>query len=156
MSAFRHSSQRERADMHDVLSNLGEAPSAPDLSRSIMRRLGYQRVSPEITKRRRLTTWANRGGILLVAALAFAIGWRGCEAAPQIRRPAETTIPEAIHHDVQMQQQRLEGAIRGIRNISTPRLRIEPGDNQRSLPAPKPQELQDDVNRSSIAPVRWV
>jgi hypothetical protein len=61
-----------------------------------------------------------------------------------------------------LQQERLDGAIRGIRSISTPRLspapRVGPTPLRDNSPQPPvlKQELQDDVNRSSIAPVRWV
>jgi hypothetical protein len=161
MSARRRS--RQQADIHEVFSNLGEAPRVPDLSHSIMGRLGYRRVSRKIAMQRRVMAWANRVGIVMVAGVALAIGWRIFEASPQVRRPADTTVPDAIRRDVQIQQQRLEGAIRGIRIISTPRpmpnRHVDPSaerDNEPVQPAPEPRELQDDVNRSSMAPVRWV
>jgi hypothetical protein len=150
-----------QADIHQVLSRLSDAPRVPDLSRSIMGRLGYMQVTAETARRRRLSTWANRAAVLVVAGLAFAIGWRVFEASPHVRRPAGATVPEAIHRDMQMQQQHMRGAIRGIRTISTPRL--DPGSAERAIERDnppvhpiRPQELQDDVNRSSIAPVRWV
>jgi hypothetical protein len=159
VSLPRHQPE-QRPDVHKAWSDLAQPPVAPDLSSAIMGRLGYQRVSPQIARRRRLVARANRAGILMIAAIAFAIGWRVFEASPQIRRPAETTISDAINHDVQWQQQRLERAIRSIRTIATPRLQIDsegaeanPSDDDR----PRFQrEFEDDVNRSTIAPVRWV
>jgi hypothetical protein len=125
-----------------------------------MGRLGYQRVSSQVARRRRLVARANRAAILMIASIAFAIGWRVFEASPQIRRPTETTISDAINHDVQWQQQRLERAIRSIRTISTPRLQIDSEDveaNPSDAERPRFQrEFEDDVNRSTIAPVRWV
>ena len=160
MSASPRQTPRPRPDVHEVWSSLAQPAAAPDLSQTIMGRLGYQRISPQTSRRRRLIARANRAGILMVAAIAFAIGWRVFETSPQIRRPAESTIPDAINHDVQMQQQRLERAIRNIRTISTPRLRIDSentdgGANDADRPRFQ-REFEEDVNRSTIAPVRWV
>lgn len=108
----------------DALDHLSQAPQGdmPDLSRSIMGRLGYMRVDPAVARRRRMIKWLNRSGVLMVAGAALAIGWRVFDASPEIRRPADTTIPQAISHDVQAQQERFGTMIRTIREISTPHL----------------------------------
>ena len=112
--------------LHDALRDLSQARDgagepAPDLSRSIMGRLGYMRVSPAIARRRTMVRWANRAGLVCVLGVAAVIGWRVFESSPQVRRPADTTVPQAISHDVQTQQERLGTMIQTIREISSPR-----------------------------------
>ena len=112
--------------LHDVLRDLsrardGAGEPAPDLSRSIMGRLGYMRVSPAVARRRARMRWANRAGLVCVLGVAAVIGWRVFESSPQVRRPADTTVPQAISHDVQNQQERLGTMIQTIREISSPR-----------------------------------
>ena len=201
------------SDLHDAFGGLSGQPT-PDFTRTIMGRLGYMRVSPTVARRHRIVQWANRAGMLMVVAMAFGLGWRVFESSPQVRRPVETTIPQAVSHDVQIQQQRVGSMIETIRSISLPRLNPPmaespaamemPGrfpvstrlgipaddDHQRDAaaarqpkwpmvppvgfpiglpsgtstqPGPgfsddggKPLQLPDDVNRTNIAPVRWV
>ena len=112
--------------LHDALRDLshardGAGEPTPDLSRSIMGRLGYMRVSPVIARRRAFMRWANRAGLVCVLGVAGVIGWRVFESSPQVRRPADTTVPQAISHDVQNQQERLGTMIQTIREISSPR-----------------------------------
>ena len=147
--------------LHDALTNLSSSAS-PDLTRSIMQRLGYATLSRRVARRRAFSKWLSRAGFLAVASLAFAMAWRMFENSPGVRRPAENTIPHAISRDVQRQHERLGTFIQTIRSL-TPRIHpgnVEPG----ALPAHEvgesepdwPQELRDDVNRTSPAPVRWV
>lgn len=201
------------SDLRDAFGGSSGQP-APDFTRTIMGRLGYMRVSPAVARRRRIMQWANRAGMLMVVAIAFGFGWRMFESSPQIRRPVEITIPQAVSHDVQRQQQRLGSMIETIRSISLPRLNAPtvessspaempsrfpvstrlgiPADDDHphdaagarqprwpiippvglpiglpsgtfTQPIPgfsdddgKPLQLPDDVNRTNIAPVRWV
>lgn len=112
--------------LHDALRDLSQARDgaggpAPDLSRSIMGRLGYMRVSPAVARKRALMRWGNRAGLVCVLGVAGIIGWRVFESSPQVRRPTDTTVPQAISHDVQNQQERLGTMIQTIREISSPR-----------------------------------
>lgn len=112
--------------LHDALRDLSQARDGagsptPDFSRSVMGRLGYMRVSASVARRRRLMKWANRAGMMCVAAVALFIGWRVLESSPQVRRPSDTTVPQAISRDMQQQQQRLGNMIQTIREISSPK-----------------------------------
>lgn len=112
--------------LHDALQDLSQArdgtgSSTPDFSRAVMGRLGYMRVSHAAARRRSLVKWANRAGLVGVAAVALIIGWRVLESSPQVRRPADTTVPQAISRDVQQQTQRLGDMVETIREMSAPR-----------------------------------
>ena len=79
--------------LHDVLRDLsrardGAGEPAPDLSRSIMGRLGYMRVSPAVARRRAMTRWANRASN---RAATLAAGVTEGGGAP-VGRPASTGI----------------------------------------------------------------
>jgi hypothetical protein len=148
----------DSASLRDVLSDLasgGDHERAPDLSRSIMGQLGYMRVGARVARRRRMAGWANRAALCLVAAVAFGFGWRVFTASPQVRRPAETTLPQAVGRDVRMQQQRIGGVIQTIRSISSPKVGKPSTSGERPAES-KPRVLPEDVNRSAAAPVRWV
>jgi hypothetical protein len=120
-----------------------------------MGQLGYMRVGGRVARRRRLIAWSNRVAMCLVAAVAFGLGWRVFDASPHVRRPAETTLPQAVGSDVRMQQQRIGGVIQTIRSISSPKI-SKPLIGGDRAPTVNPQVLPEDVNRSATAPVRWV
>jgi hypothetical protein len=135
-----------------LADDLLDASAVPDLTKSIMGRLGYMKVSPKIARRHRLRRWLNRLGTAVVLACAIGIGFQFYSVSEQIRRPAGPTIPDALGNDLQRQQQRLNNAIHTIRNLS-------PGIPSSPLKAPRkaqPQPLQDDVNTVSALPIRWV
>lgn len=120
-----------RAALNDLSRSPLDGP-APDLSRSIMGRLGYMRVGAEVARRRRMRTWASRAGMFAVAGLAFAIGLRVFVDSPQVRRPSETTLPQAIRHDVEQQQERLGSMLQTIRTISGPKIGPQNGSKDAS------------------------
>ncbi len=137
-------------DWNAALNDLSRSPiagSAPDFSRSIMGRLGYMRVGKEVARRRRLRLWAGRLCMLAVAGVALAIGWRVFEASPQVRRPVDTTIPQAIRHDVQQQQERWGSMMQTIRSISSPKFVPTSDAGQRlGRPAPNLQPAPGSVD----------
>lgn len=149
-------SERMRDRRPDVdpqlLHQLTNSVKSPDLTRSIMGRLGYMNVSPKVARRHRLRRWSSRAGISLVAALAMAVGMKFYVNSDQIRRPVGPTIPAALGQDLQRQQDRLGNVIQTIRSLSAPR----PATNQPAQPQDEPRPLNDDVHGAPHAPIRWV
>lgn len=159
----------ERDDAADaidaLLVRLTEADHAtPDLSRSIMGRLGYMRIAAPVSRRRTLAKWGNRAAMFMIVAIAFTLGWRVFSVSDQVRRPSDMTIPQAVGRDVEMQRQRLDSLIQTIRSISSPKLEAPPtttGEESDGFDRPRrgrhaPREMRDDVNRATYAAVRWV
>ena len=154
MPSDRPGDYPERVD-HPLFEDLSRPLPAPDLTRPIMGRLGYMKVSEKRSRQLRLRRWASRAGLTCAAAVAIAMGWKMYLDGPEIRRPSGPTIPSAIGHDVIRQQRNIGAVLQTIRNLSP---RVEPSDDQ-SQPAREPDEApppNDDVNQSTIAPVRWV
>lgn len=125
----------------------------PDLTRSIMGRLGYMQVSSVVARRARRRLWFNRTCFCLgMIGLMLCTMWI-FQQTDLSRQPREMTLPDALEHDYQFQQQRLNQMIRSIRIIS-------PGSNQptqmkNQTPRP-PATIEDDIDHSAVAPVRWV
>jgi hypothetical protein len=137
------------------LDALGGADPAPDLTRSIMGRLGYMRVSGRIARRRRIRAAIGRTTTVVAAFGLIALGLRLHESSPGARRPVGLTIPAAIGHDVGLTQERFSRAIRGMRDL----LRARPAALEPAAPDPVPEhdeEVDEDVNRSAIGPMRWL
>jgi hypothetical protein len=146
--AFNCSSQRQV----DLLGDLARPMNAPDMTRSIMGRLGYMKVPPVVSRRHRLRRAAGRLGMLCASLFAVAIGAKMYLESPQARQPAEITIPAAIDSDLQRQHLQSDSVIRTIRNL-TP-VNSAPGDagDQDS----EPEGIDEEINRSTVGPVRWV
>ena len=92
---------RSSLNHHDVdlstFRRVDFSASAPDLTRSIMGRLGYMKVSPAVARRRRIRQWGTRAGLALSAMIAIAIGLQVYENGPTIRKPVGPTIPSATN-----------------------------------------------------------
>lgn len=146
--ALTRSEQRQM----DLLGDLARPTDAPDMTRSIMGRLGYMRVPSAVSRRHRLRRAAGRLGLLCSALFAVGLGAKMYLESPQARRPADVTIPAAIDSDLQRQHQQFDSMIRTIRNLSpvnsVPR-ESEEGDREQD-------GINEDVNHSSVGPVRWV
>lgn len=144
--------------LHTALSGLASEPrhaTGPDLSRSILGRLGYMRLDERAARRRRTLTWIQRTGACALAVLAFGLAWQVFQASDEVRRPVGRSLTEAVEIDVRMQQERLGGVIQTIRAISGPRLQPIAPASRPGTGAPS-GDLPEDVNRSARAPVRWV
>lgn len=147
-----------RGDDSGVFQELSSGVNAPDLTHSIMGRLGYMPVSPRVARRHRLRQWVGRAGVVLTAALALGIGFNFYLNSAEIRRPIGPTISDAFQHDLQRQQERIGTMIHTIQNLA-PRpggaqIPIELGDDPFE-PEPYPLETEE-IKESWIAPVRWV
>jgi hypothetical protein len=136
-----------------IFDRLSNDVDAPDLTRSIMGRLGYMPVSPTVARRHKFRAWAGRAGMLFTAAIALGIGFNFYLNSAEIRRPVGPTISDALRHDWQQQQKSIGSMIQTIQNLSpaAPSEQFDAGDDVRSAPADSPETTE-----SWIAPVRWV
>jgi hypothetical protein len=120
----------------DFLDAIGWRPQAPDLTRSIMGRLGYVREPRSSAARRRTRVRIGQivlafgAGCLVFAALA--IHQRG----PSARRPLPTTLPGAVERDIAS----LARSIRLIRDIAAPTQPVAKTPDRVEPPNPPPVE----------------
>ena len=80
----------------DLEGALGRPVAAPDLTRSIMGRLGYMRASRAAARRGRLRRWAARTTTCLFGVAVLAVGARVHNESASARRPDGPTVPSAI------------------------------------------------------------
>ena len=142
----------------DFLSRmLGPSVNAPDLTRSIMGRLGFMQASPQVIHRYRIRRRISRTLFTLAMASVILAAFHLHQNSPQARRPEGQTLPAAIGSGINHHQNGLSNVIRAIRNLTPP---VEEQPDSVDLPdaAPNsgPTELNEDIDRSAIAPVRWV
>lgn len=143
-----HASWNEDRDLRDALDELAQAEkAAPDMTRSIMGRLGYMRVSPAVARRKLMMQWANRAGMLAVCGVAVALGWRVFESSPQVRRANETTLPQAISHDARQQTQRIDSMLQTIRQIASPKFTPRLGQQYAPDRSPRGASGRGNVTR---------
>lgn len=132
---------------------------APDMTRSIMGRLGYMRVPPQVARRRRVRRLVSRSALVLLAICTIGLGIQVHNASPGTRGPADVTIPSAITNDFQQHHHRMNNAWRVLQEM-TPTFDHADWTVPTTEPAPDleqpPSTIDEDVNRSAIAPVRWI
>jgi len=148
------------ADQGDPLFDaLARPTQSPDLTPSIMGRLGFVQMSAAATRRRRFRAAALRGTMCLAA---FAVVAAGIIMHDTVRRPSvDPSIPAAIGNDLN----HLRRTIQSIRNLA-PR-----PDRSRSSDGSADDArwggyggqgyrtndvIDEDVDRSAIAPVKWL
>ncbi len=134
---------------HAVYDELSRRSPSPDLTSSVMGRLGYMKVSREVARRRMTRRWSGRLAMCALAACAVAVGLHVHELGPDARRPVGPTIPAAIGNDVDYHQQRIKGTIRTIRNLV-------PEPPSGVFPRRDLEKIDDDVDQSAVGPVRWL
>lgn len=139
-----------RRDIDRILeSELRRPVGSPDLTRNIMGRLGYMQATPAVSRRRCMQRWLGRASLLCTT---FVVGWLGVmafQASPEARRPMESTIPSAIHSDLQQQQNQINSVIQLLRELP-PRLSAPVGEEGEIL------YIDEEIDQSAVAPVRWV
>jgi hypothetical protein len=166
----------------DILAELSRPVPAPDLTRSIMGRLGYMRVDAAVARRHRIRRWAGRTAVLAMMLLTIVGGIAIFNQSEAVRRPHEMTLPAAIGQDFELHQQRFNTFIRVLQS-STPHhesthlspflpvsadesdVLLLPADSEGSeehefgederFDEPEYESI-DDVEYPAIAPVRWV
>ncbi|UCD75300.1 MAG: hypothetical protein JSV91_16135 [Phycisphaerales bacterium] len=136
---------------------LGQSARAPDMTRSIMGRLGFMHASPRVARRYRIRRRINRALFTLAMVTVILAAVQVHQHSPQARRPVDQTLPAAIGSGLNHHQNGLSNVIRTIRNLAPPvQERPAAADQPDAVPASLPVELDEDVDRSAIAPVRWV
>ncbi|MHC4947868.1 MAG: hypothetical protein ACYTG1_06360 [Planctomycetota bacterium] len=148
----RRRPERPRRD-DDLLGALGANPRAPDLTRSIMGRLGYMPVGERVARRRLRHRLAGRASLLAAVLVAGGIGVWAFRHGPTARGPAGPTLPAALGNDLEQHQTNLDEVLRVIRDRSRDWLPSSPVE----APAePASPSIGEDADRSAVAPVRWV
>lgn len=142
---------------------LQRAEPAPDLTRRVMGRLGYMQVKPAVARQHRRRRVFARSGVVVAGLLAVGIGIVMHNSSPQARRPMEMTLPAAAGQDLESSQQRMGDMFRSLRML-TPSFGETTGEPREihRAPSESPAEdagtpqMDDAINRSAIAPMRWV
>jgi hypothetical protein len=178
----RDDEQRSPVDDERLFAELSRPATCPDLTRTIMGRLGYMRVAPAVARRRRIRRWAARGSVLAMTLLMVLAGIAVFNQSDAVRRPHEVTLPAALSHDVEQQQQRFGTLIRVLQD-STPKherthlsLPVPVSADEREHDADReparevvPVMIDDEdqfdepagepmheIDQPAVAPVRWV
>lgn len=118
--------------------------SAPDVTRSVMGRLGYMRAAPAVVRRAGRRRCCARAGMTLAAALAIAIGVTVHQRSETVRRPSDVTLPGALQRDVEQRDTQFRRAIDFLRAIPA---RSGEGIEQR-----RPH----DTVHVAMGPMRWL
>jgi hypothetical protein len=134
----------------DLFEALSESGAGPDLTGPIMGRLGYMRAAAGAVRRRRRRRLAGRVALVAAGFVAVGIGLQAHRMGPEARGVGAPTLQEAIGHDLDRQQQRLNRTIEWIRELAPP-APVETGPD-----APFEGPIDEDVDRSAVAPVRWL
>jgi type II secretory pathway component PulM len=128
-----------------IIAELSRPVPAPDLTNSIMQRLGFQRELGVRMIWRRVAVWSRRVGLAAAAMAVLAIGWHLHQQSPSVRRPIGPTIPAALERNLQRLEQQGHDVLQGIRQLQP----AAPSD-------PSEAPIDEDINRSALAPFTWV
>jgi hypothetical protein len=151
----RRSSPNDHRVEHRLHDELRRPIAAPDMTRTIMGKLGYMQASPAVVRRRKIRRVLDRAALLAVVIAVGSVGVMVFKSSPDARQPLESTMPAAVRHDVQHQQHRFNTVIQLLRDMP-PRLEIEEV-LETGLDVAEPLHLLDeDVDHSAVAPVRWI
>ncbi len=113
-----------------LLNELDSPVECPDLTRSIMGRLGYMKAHPNVVRRTRILRHVKRGLLGVVALVALGVGIFIHNHGPDARRQIGPSLSEAVYHDISRQQQRIGNVLESFRNFSTASFTTE----QKTLP----------------------
>lgn len=148
------------------LGNGGPGSGAPDLTKRIMGRLGYESVGVAEARRRRRVRWMGRAALMLGAFVAIGIGIQLHNASPDVRRPLDggldfvgdgraggVTMPAAIDRGLRDHESRLNGFMDAIRKLRPETLLRAPSLRDGA----DPQKFDANEYRPiSIEPFGWV
>lgn len=166
-SDFGNIDRRDVQELNEdqLLNELDCPVECPDLTRSIMGRLGYMKASPNVVRRARILRHVQRGLLGVAALVALGVGIFIHNHGPDARRQVGPSLSEAMNHDILKQQQRIGNVIQTIRNL-TPRNLTPRNPTPASLSEQKPLQTEtemvpnfsdeDDVPLIAMAPFRWI
>ncbi|MCH7603352.1 MAG: glycosyltransferase family 4 protein [Planctomycetes bacterium] len=81
-----------------LLTELDCPVECPDLTRSIMGRLGYMKASPNVVRRARILRHVNRGLLGVAAMVALGVGIFIHNHGPDARRQVGPSLSEAMNN----------------------------------------------------------
>lgn len=166
-SDFGNIDRRDVQELNEdqLLTELDCPVECPDLTRSIMGRLGYMKASPNVVRRARIHRHVKRGLLGVAAFIALGVGIFIHNHGPDARRQIGPSLTEAVNHDILIQQQRIGNVIQTIRNLTphtlTPRP-LSPASFSEQKPLPAETESipifsdEEDVPLIAMAPFRWI
>lgn len=142
-----------------VVNPLKRPTAAPDLTDSIMRRLGYARQTRRQARRAATIKWAQRAGLAAMALLAVYAASQIHSRLPQARQPLSPTLPAALQNDFRQHEQRLHQFINRIQNLTPPAdvdSDPEPGSGSPEPPwTPLVDDPRPDASAFGGASFRW-
>lgn len=102
---------------------------SPDLSRSVMAKLGFQRATAAAARRERIGRWVRRGSTaaLLLAVCGGVLGWVHVH---RIERSRATSVEEVVRASLEHQGRLLGHVADGIRALE----QLRSDDQVRDLP----------------------
>lgn len=133
-----------------IESELSRRLEAPDMTRAIMGRLGYMRLSETAVRCRRRIKWVRRIATAACLGLVLGVGLFMHRESTDSRLPAGPTIPRALHNSLRQGGEQLDRAINSIRlfeNFSVPQIQPTPETTRPYRP---------ELERENQLPFRWV
>jgi len=124
---------------------------APDMTRAIMGRLGYMRVTEETIKQRRRVKWMRRFATAACLGLVVFAGLLVHRHSADSRNPMGPTIPAALHESLEYGGQQLDRAIESIRMFD-----FMPQREERSSQPDVIRQHRPELQRGNQPPFRWV
>jgi hypothetical protein len=138
-----------------IEGELAQRIAAPDMTRAIMGRLGYMRVSELALRKRRRTRWLRRVATAACLSLALFAGLFMHRQTADSRHPMGPTIPAALRDSFQSSGEQLDRAFESIRLLDF--LPQQGGLLERDA-APRIEErtIRPELQRDNQPPFRWV
>lgn len=135
-----------------IFSEMSRPVPAPDMTNSIMQRLGYVRVGAREARRARLRRLARRASMIVCAAIALGIGFHMHNTSADARRPVELTIPAAIGSEWNRHERVFDAVFDGLQRFAPPPTDAwhDSGDREEDGAA-GPQE----IDWSQQSPFKW-
>lgn len=102
------------------LTNMLRGDVTPDLTESIMGRLGYRRIDSAQRRRLLRRRWLTRGAAALSALAVVLIGFQVHQMSDNVRSARGVTIDAAISRDLGSPIEAVGGVTRSMRRMFTP------------------------------------
>jgi hypothetical protein len=135
--------------LDDLLRELSRLP-APDVSQSVLARLGYRPIDRRTLRRRRIAALIRRVGGVTLALMVLGTGFFVVDRA-QRSAALSVAIDQAVRDSVERRSELLGGVAAGLKPISE-----LPGRLAASLAAPteivSSRSVEDEVGRPTTAP----
>jgi len=143
---------------HLIESELSRSIDAPDMTKAIMGRLGYMRLSESAVRQRARMKWVRRLATAACLGLVLGVGLLMHMQSADSRLPVGPTIPAAMHESIRQSGEQFDRAIDTIRKLD-----VLPGGGGAkpdldSVPvAPDmPRLHRPELQRENQPPFRWV